>query len=127
MLRHDDPEFQAFGEVYFSKVFPGVVKAWHIHKKMTLNYYLVVGAIRVALFDDREKSPTKGVFQEVYLEEGQGQLLVVPPLVWNGFKGLGSTPSIVANCSTHAHDPEEIGRKPHDDKYFAYDWSQRHG
>lgn len=127
MLRRDDAEFTQFGEIYFSKVFPGVVKAWHIHKRMTLNYLLVVGSIRLALFDDRGDSPTQGLHQEIVLDEAESKLIVIPPGIWNGFKGLGPNPSIVANCATEPHDPEEIGRRPYDDPYFKYDWNQRHG
>jgi dTDP-4-dehydrorhamnose 3,5-epimerase len=127
MLRRDDPEFREFGEIYFSQIYPLVVKAWHIHSRMTLNYMLLSGAIRLVLFDDRDGSPSKGTVQEIFLSEVDSPLVVIPPLVWNGFKGLGTTPSLVANCGTEAHDPAEISRRPHDDPYFHYDWSQRHG
>ncbi|HRK02159.1 MAG TPA: dTDP-4-dehydrorhamnose 3,5-epimerase family protein [Oligoflexia bacterium] len=127
MLRNDEPVFSKFGEIYFSKVHPGVVKAWHIHRSMTLNYFLVTGSVRLALFDDRESSHSRGVFQEIYLDESDSKLVTIPPLVWNGFKGLGSNSSIVANCSTEPHDPEEISRRPFDDIYFKYDWSQKNG
>ena len=127
MLRNDDPEFTQFGEVYFSKVYPGVVKAWHIHKKMALHYLIVVGSIRLALFDDRENSPTKGVYQEIFLDEADSKLVTIPRLVWNGFKGIGAAPSIVANCSTEPHDPDEILRRSPQDEYFKYDWGQKHG
>ena len=127
MLRNDDKEFEKFGEIYFSQVYPGVIKAWHHHSRMTLNYLLVSGSIRFALYDDRKDSPTYKKTQEVVLHEADSKLVIVPPGVWNGFKGLGSTPSIVANCATEPHDPLEITRRPHNDSYFGYDWSQRHG
>ena len=38
MMRVDDDNFDKFGEIYFSYVNPNQIKAWHIHKKMTLNY-----------------------------------------------------------------------------------------
>lgn len=127
MLRRDDPQFLQFGEIYFSKIYPGVVKAWHIHSKMTLNYMVITGAIRLVLFDDREDSPTRGRFQEIYLDEYEGRLVTIPPGIWNGFKGLGDKTSLVANCATEPHDPQEISRRPHDDSYFGYDWKQKHG
>jgi dTDP-4-dehydrorhamnose 3,5-epimerase len=127
MLRSDDPEFQKFGEIYFSQIYPGVVKAWHFHEEMQLNYYLLSGAIRMVLFDDREGSSTRGLFQEIYLHPEDPKLVTVPVRVWNGFKGLGTTPSIVANCATLAHKKDEISYKPHDDPMFGYDWSQRNG
>ena len=33
MLKATDPVFQNFGEIYFSGIYPDVVKAWHIHTK----------------------------------------------------------------------------------------------
>ena len=38
MLRDDSDGFVGFGERYFSCVYPEVIKGWHIHKKLTLNY-----------------------------------------------------------------------------------------
>ncbi|HEY8278679.1 MAG TPA: dTDP-4-dehydrorhamnose 3,5-epimerase family protein [Bdellovibrionota bacterium] len=127
MLRKDDPEFQAFGEIYFSKIHPGVVKAWHHHSRMALNYLVVVGSIQLGLWDGRKDSATYGKSQTIFLDEQTSQLAIVPPGVWNGFKGLGSGSSIVANCATEPHDPQEITRKPWDDKDFHYDWSTKNG
>jgi len=127
MLRSDDPEFQKFGEIYFSKIHPGVVKAWHHHSRMTLNYLVVTGSIQLGLWDGRKDSPTYGKSQTIYLDEQNSQLAVVPHGVWNGFKGLGISSSIVANCATDAHDPTEITRKSYDDKSFGYDWATKNG
>lgn len=122
MLRCDDPHFEKFGEIYFSVVNPDVVKGWHLHKKMTLNYAVVSGQIRLALYDERPDSPTRGEFQEMILGESNYSLVRIPPGVWNGFKGLGSVPSIVANCATLPHDPEEIVRRDPYDKAIGYNW-----
>jgi dTDP-4-dehydrorhamnose 3,5-epimerase len=43
MLRSTDPHFTQFGEIYFSTVYPGVIKGWHRHREMTLNYACVSG------------------------------------------------------------------------------------
>jgi dTDP-4-dehydrorhamnose 3,5-epimerase len=127
MLRADDAEFAAFGEVYFSVVNPGVIKAWHIHKEMTLNYACPVGQIKLVLFDDRPRSPTRGELMEIFLGPDAYRLVQVPPGVWNGFKGVATAPSLVCNCATLPHDPAEIERLPHDAPDIPYDWSVRHG
>ncbi len=127
MLRCDEPAFEKFGEIYFSQIYPGMTKAWHHHRSMKLNYYLVTGAVRFALFDDREDSPTRGYFQEVFLHPEDPKLITVPSRVWNGFRGLGQVPSLIANCATEPHSREEISYRPHDDPYFGYDWAPRHG
>jgi len=127
MLRSDDPHFERFGEIYFSMVYPGAIKAWHLHKRMTLNYAVVSGAIKLVLYDDRRSSPTHGKLVELFPGESECVLVTVPPGVWNGFKGVGTSTAIVANCATVPHDPEEIVRKPHDDPTIEYDWGLRHG
>lgn len=127
MMRNDDPEFTCFGEIYFSCVYPGIIKGWHLHRKMTLNYAVPYGSIKLVLYDDRESSPTKGELQEIFLGPDNYCLVRIPPLVWNGFKGIGVTPSIVANCSSIPHDPAEIERMNPFDKKIAYNWDVRHG
>jgi len=126
MLRCDDPHFEKFGEIYFSVVYPNVVKGWHIHKKMTLNYAVVHGTIKLVLYDDREGSKTKGELTELNIGDGNYCLVKVPPMVWNGFVGVGTFPAIVANCATIPHDPEEIMRKDPFTKDIPYDWALKH-
>ncbi len=127
MLRADAPHFRSFGEIYFSAVHPGAVKAWHLHKRMTLNYAVPFGKIKLAIYDDRPASPTKGELQEIFLGPDSYQLVVIPPLVWNGFKGVGTESAIVANCATIPHDPSEIERLDPTSSRIPYDWGIRHG
>ena len=126
MLRVDDPHFKKFGEIYFSVVFPNVIKGWHVHKKMTLNYAVVSGMIKLVLYDDRGKSKTKGEVMELFVGEENYNLVIVPPGVVNGFKGISVKPSIVANCATEPHDPQEIIRMDPFDKKIPYDWDLKH-
>ncbi len=122
-LKATDPEFEAFGEIYFSTVNPGVVKGWHLHHRMIINYVVPMGMIKLVLFDIREGSKTKGELQEIYLGQDNYVLVKVPPGVWNGFKGLGVTPSLVANCASIPHDPTEIERMDPHQSFIKYDWA----
>lgn len=127
MLRRNDIEFKEFGEIYFSMVHPGVVKGWHLHKKMILNYAVIQGMIKLVLFDDRKQSSTKGELMEIFTGEDNYNLITIPSGVWNGFKGIGIKPAIVANCSTLPHDPKEIIRMdPFNNKIIKYDWAIKH-
>ena len=126
MLRCDDPHFERFGEIYFSVVYPGVIKGWHLHKEMTLNYAVVSGMIKLVLYDDRPDSPTRGELQELFIGESNYVLVRIPPGVWNGFKGIGVAPAIVANCATLPHDPDEIVRMDPFDNHIPYDWRLKH-
>ena len=126
MLREDSPVFSRFGEIYFSCTHPGVVKAWHLHKAMTLNYAVIYGEIKFVLYDDRPESPTKGEVQELFISPENYLLVTVPPMIWNGFKSVGSTPSIVANCSTLPHSVDELQRRSPIDSSIPYDWALEH-
>jgi dTDP-4-dehydrorhamnose 3,5-epimerase len=127
MLRRDDPHFREFGEIYFSSVYPGVVKGWHLHKEMTLNYAVVFGMIKLVLYDDRPTSPTNGALQELFIGPANYLLVQIPPQVWNGFKGVGTEPAIVANCATLPHHPEEIVRMDPFENHIPYDWTLKQG
>ena len=127
MLREDSEGFERFGEIYFSMVYPGVVKAWHQHQRMTLNYAVPVGMIKLVCYDDRTDSPTRGNLVELHVGELNYALVTIPPLVWNGFKGEGAAPALVANCSTVPHTPDEITRMDPFTNEIPYDWSLKHG
>ncbi len=83
MLRADAPHFERFGEIYFSTIYPNVVKGWHLHRRMTLNYAVVSGMIKLVLYDDREDSPTRSEVMELFVGgDGaghRGQLRHRPP------------------------------------------------
>lgn len=127
MLKCNDEGFDRFGEIYFSCVYPGAIKAWHLHKRMMLNYAVPHGNIKFVLYDDRPESPTRGEIQEIFMGEDNYCLVTVPTLVWNGFKGIGTEMAIVANCATLPHDPEEIVRKNPFDPSISYNWEIKHG
>lgn len=127
MLKASDPHFIKFGEIYFSLIHPGVIKGWHLHKKMVINYAVVTGKIKLVLYDDRKDSTTKAELQEIYLGQDNYCLVSVPPYVWNGFKCVGIQDAIVANCATITHDPGEIVRLNPFDSSIPYDWAVKNG
>src|SRR5580698_2286471 len=90
MLRDDSDVFERFGEIYFSTVYPGAIKAWHLHKEMTLNYAVPMGMIKLVCYDDREGSSTKGNLVELHVGELNYVLVTIPAQVWNGFKCEGT-------------------------------------
>lgn len=126
MLKRTDPHFIAFGEIYFSTVYPGVVKGWHLHREITLNYACIHGRIKLVIYDDREASPTRGQLTEVFLGPDHYALVVIPPRLWNGFKGMGTEPAIVADCITQPFDEAQAVRMDPFDPQIPYDWEAKH-
>ena len=123
MLKATDPVFAGFGEIYFSTVDAGAVKAWKRHLRMTLNLACMHGRIRFVVFDPREDSPTFGEVQEIDLGPESYQLATIPPGVWGGFRGMAGFTSILANCASIGHDPAEAERCDADDPRIPYHWS----
>ena len=123
MLRADSEIFHKFGEIYFSTIYKDSIKAWHLHKEATLNYACIKGDVKLVLYDDREKSPSRGQYQELMLGQKNYFLITIPPNIWNGFKGIDESESIIANCLTLPHNENEMVRKDHLDKNFKYSWS----
>lgn len=124
IMKSSDGQFTTFGEVYCSTVYPGIVKGWHMHKKMTLNYVVLKGNIKFVLYDDRPESSTYQELQEIVIGENQYVMVTVPPNVWNGFKGIGNEEAFVINFTDIPHDPDEIIRMdPHKNDLINYDWA----
>lgn len=117
---------EAFGpvrEVYFSTVAPNVVKAWHLHYRMTLRYLCVYGRVMVGLVDGRERK-TPPLTAKVFLSpsEDEYQLLIIPPGVWNGYRSMTDSMAIVCNIADDEHDPTEIIRVHPKDAEWTFDW-----
>lgn len=127
MLKATDPHFIEFGEIYFSCAWPGVIKAWHIHQRMTVNNAVMTGHAKLVLYDLREDSPTRGELQEVFFGEDNYCLVQIPPGVANGYKVYGEKMAIMANCATIPHEPDEMRRLPYDTDEIPYDWDLQHG
>lgn len=129
MLRSDDPDFQRFGQTYVTMVYPGVVKAWHYHKKQTDHFICVAGMAKVVLHDARDGSPTAGETDEFVIGWQQQRMIVIPPNVYHGFTAVGTEPAYIINVPTELYDYEnpDEHRVPFDDPGIGYDWSVKNG
>jgi len=129
ILRADDADlFERFGQVYVSATYPGVVKAWHFHKRQTDNFACIAGMVKLVLVDTREDSPTRGGVNEFFIGDQNPAIVQVPNLVYHGWKCIGSEPSLVINVPTETYkydDPDEYRLEPHGT--LPYDWTRKDG
>ncbi len=123
MLKRTDAHFTHFGEIYFSTIYPGVVKGWHLHKNMTLHYACISGRVKLVIFDEREGSKTRGELMEVFLGPDNYALVIVPPGLWNGFKCVGGEMAIVADCIDIPHSEADSVRIDPHKNHIPYDWA----
>ena len=111
------------GEVYFSEVLPGAVKAWKRHRRQTQYYAVPHGLLHLVLYDARPDSPTRNVLLELLLGRPDHYgLLRIPTGVWYGFTAAGDGPALICNCADLPHDPEEGEHLPADTKDIPYSW-----
>ena len=128
MLRADDPFFTTFGQAYISATYPGVVKAWHYHRVQVDYFVCIAGMVKLVLYDSREDSPTKGAINEFCLGEQNRSLVVVPNLVYHGWKCISDGMSLVVNMPTEVYrydDPDEYRELAHG--VLPYDWTRKDG
>ena len=126
ILRCDDAVFKNFGQVYMTTAFPGIVKAWHYHRLQDDNFTCIAGRIKLALYDPREGSPTRGETDEFYLSLDEPKLVHIPKMVYHGFKCIGSKESIVVNTVTvpYNHSNPDEYRVDAFDKKINFDWNK---
>lgn len=133
ILRCDDSCFSRFGQVYVTTAYPGVVKAWHYHKRQTDNFTCIHGMMKVALYDSRKNSPTYKNLIELFIGERNPLLITVPPYVYHGFKAIGDETAFFISIPTQPYNyekPDEF-RLPPNTSEIPYDWGLtpglRHG
>ena len=121
MLRPDWPLFAGFGELYFSEVAPGAVKAWKLHSRQTQHLAVPVGRLKLAIYDPRPDSATSGQIREYILGRPDCyRLLRIPPGLWYGFMAIGPEEALICNCADLPHDPAESSRKSWDSPDIPY-------
>ena len=129
IMRADDSWFKKFGQVYFTTTYPGVIKAWHSHKKQTDHFYVIRGTVKIALYDQRQDSPTLGTVNELYLGEHCPGLLRIPPGVLHGWMCVGQTEAYIVNVVSELYnyeEPDEFRTDPADNN-IPYDWTHKDG
>lgn len=119
MVRATDREhFLPVQEVYFSFVNPGVTKGWHCHSEQTSMLSCISGVVELAIFGP---AGTTSESVGIRLGDGERKLVIIPPRLTYGWRNLSEQPSILANCSTHVHDPSKSTKTPLDQ--LAFDWT----
>ena len=109
-----------FGEIYFSEVLAGQIKAWKCHRRQTQLFAVPCGRLKLVLFDERQKSPSYGKVCEYLLgRPAHYGLLKIPPGIWYGFTALGGN-ALLCNCADLPHDPEESLRRELQDPRIPY-------
>ncbi|MHA8076049.1 dTDP-4-dehydrorhamnose 3,5-epimerase family protein [Aquirufa sp. TARAVU-A1A] len=122
-LKSSDSTFKGFGEAYYSKVNPGIIKGWKKHNNIHQHFCVPVGAVKIVIYDNRENSPTNGHFNEIVLDELNNYVrLSIPPGLWYSFKCISESFALLANIIDTPHDPNESEVLPLETNKINYLW-----
>ena len=105
-MRKTDPGYNGFEEIYFSYIKPDSLKAWKMHKKMTLNLVVPMGDVRFNFIEVDNKRNINERY-EITIGTSNYSRITVPPGIIFGFKGLSDSINIVTNISNFIHDDNE--------------------
>jgi len=97
----------------FSITYPGVVRAWHRHRRGQTDYFVVLrGAAKICAYDDETSELVEIISTGMNL-----QVVRIPGHYWHGFKAVGIEPVWLVYFVTRLYDYEnpDEERRPWND------------
>ncbi len=127
--RYDDDRGRRFCDIYpvvtgdinITFAYPGVVTAWHAHKRQFDEWFVIKGALKVGLAVPTSDGGFRGQF--VSLSEYDGKILRIPPGVLHGWRNHTGETAILMYHISEKYNPDN----PDEDRYtvaeVGLDWS----
>ena len=111
------------GQVNFSNQYPGVIKAWHRHKKQTDFWIVLKGHLKIGVHRQ-----TDGVSWACVAGEKRPGTVIIPPTLWHGAATVGNESAGLLYYVTEAYDPAnpDEERLAHDG-IDGFPWEVQHG
>ncbi|MFA9478018.1 hypothetical protein ACERK3_06875 [Phycisphaerales bacterium AB-hyl4] len=91
---------QPGGQVNYSVMYPGVIKAWHRHHKQTDFWLCLDGMLKVGVHREAD-----GTSWQAVIGERRPGVLVIPPPLWHGGATVGPKSAGLLYYVTHQYDP----------------------
>ena len=102
-----------FVQANLSITYPGIVRAWHRHRRGQVDYFIVIrGCAKICAYDEETKE-----LDEIISCGDNPQVVRIPGHYWHGFKALGVEPVWLVYFVTKLYDyknPDEE-RRPWND------------
>ena len=127
VLRSDDAFFERIAQTTFTVAYPGVIKAFHWHRRQKDVWFFASGMAQVVLYDMRRDSPTYRETNVLYMGEKNPLLVSIPEYVAHGYRVLGQEPAALFYHTTTTYDPKDPDeeRLPFDSPEIGFDWTTR--
>ncbi len=127
ILRDDDELMTKFGQTSYTISHPGVIKAFHWHKKQDDIWFVASGMAQVVLYDMRKDGPTYKETQVIFAGEDSPSVIVIPIGVAHGYRVIGNKPVGLFYHTTESYDPKDPDedRIDFDDPEIGFDWETK--
>jgi dTDP-4-dehydrorhamnose 3,5-epimerase len=79
VIRDDEPVFREVRQTTFTVTYPGVIKAFHWHRRQWDVWFFSSGMAQVVLHDLREDGATHGQTDVYYMGEYRPLVIAIPP------------------------------------------------
>ena len=124
IVRDEEPVFRDVKQTTLTLAYPGVIKAFHWHRRQWDVWCFLAGMAQAVLYDLREGSPTHGRTDVVYMGDRHPRVIAIPPGVAHGYRVLGTKPVTLIYHTTERYDPKDPDefRIPFDDAAIGFDW-----
>ena len=108
IARADWPEIDApIVHVHVTTTLPGRVRGWGMHLRSTDRLFVVKGLVSIVVYDGRRDSATYGSVNEFKVSERNPGLLVIPPMLFHGWKVIGTDEAFITNMPTLMYQYDE--------------------
>ena len=123
VMKNNSDTFYSFGEAYFSKIYKNIIKGWKYHKEMKQNFCVPYGELKLVLFDYRVNSSTRGVINEIILNDDENYMRVtIPENIWYSFKCLSIDYCLLLNIANIKHKENESLNMDLKNDIIPYEW-----
>lgn len=108
IARADWPEIDVpIVHAHVTTTLPGRVRGWGMHMQSTDRLFVVKGLVSIVVFDGRHDSATYGSVNEFKVSERNPGLLVIPPMLYHGWKVIGTDEAYITNMPTLMYQYDE--------------------
>jgi dTDP-4-dehydrorhamnose 3,5-epimerase len=97
----------AIRQINWVQLNPDAVTDWHSHARQTDHLVGVSGNIKLALWDNRKASPTRGASEIFRIGAIRPVMVVVPPGVWHGLRNESGEPAGYINIIDALYDHQK--------------------
>lgn len=124
VIKLGEETFHPIQQTSYTETYPGIIKAFHFHKKQDEAWFICKGHAKVVLHDLRKDSPTKGQTDIVYTGENDKKLIFIPIGVAHGYQVLSTTPIGLFYHTSKPYNPKNPDeyRIPFNDPSIKFDW-----